>query len=305
MNVLPRPGSLVTAMSPPIMRQSRRESASPSPVPPYFFAVEASAWAKSWKSRPICSSVMPMPVSATSKTISSAPRAGAHSRRTASDTVPPSVNLQALERRLKSVWRTLVWSARISPTSGAQAIDEGIAPAVGQRPDDGDDLLDQRRHREPLEVDVHLARLDLREVEDGVDQLEQVLARGVDLAEVGDEAGLPEVLRLLLQHLGVADDGVERRAQLVGHAGEELRLVAVGHLELAEEARVLDGQRRLRGEGAEQVDGLRREVAGGVPAHDEAAHQVSFAQHGHREQRPHPGLDQGARAPGSRRRPRA
>ena len=103
MNVLPRPGSLFTEMSPPIMRQSRRDSASPSPVPPYFFAVEASAWEKSWKSLPICSSVIPMPVSATSKTISSEPRAGPHSRRAPSDTVPPSVNLQALLSRLKSV----------------------------------------------------------------------------------------------------------------------------------------------------------------------------------------------------------
>ena len=33
-NVLPRPGSLTTVMSPPIIRQSRRESASPNPVPP-------------------------------------------------------------------------------------------------------------------------------------------------------------------------------------------------------------------------------------------------------------------------------
>ena len=61
-----------------------------------------------------------------------------------------------------------------------------------------------------------------------------------------------EVLGLLLQHLAVADDGVERRAQLVAHVGQELGLVAVGLLELpalvldlAEEARVLDGQRRL------------------------------------------------------------
>ncbi len=34
MNVLPRPGSLDTATSPPISRHSRRESASPRPVPP-------------------------------------------------------------------------------------------------------------------------------------------------------------------------------------------------------------------------------------------------------------------------------
>jgi hypothetical protein len=32
--VLPRPGSLSTVTSPPINRQSRRESARPRPVPP-------------------------------------------------------------------------------------------------------------------------------------------------------------------------------------------------------------------------------------------------------------------------------
>ena len=33
-------------------------------------------------------------------------------------------------------------------------------------------------------------------------------------------------------HLGEPDDGVERRAQLVAHAGEELRLVLAGRFEL-------------------------------------------------------------------------
>ena len=37
---------------------------------------------------------------------------------------------------------------------------------------------------------------------------------------------------LLQQHLGEADDRVERRAQLVRHVGEELGLVLVGDLEL-------------------------------------------------------------------------
>ena len=77
-----------------------------------------------------------------------------------------------------------------------------------------------------------------------------------------------EVRGLLLEHLAVADDGVERRAQLVAHVGQELGLVPVGGLQLAalvldlpEEAGVLDGQRRLAGEGLEQVDDLRRELA--------------------------------------------
>ena len=66
-----------------------------------------------------------------------------------------------------------------------------------------------------------------------------------------------ERLRILPQHLGDADDGVERRAQLVAHAGEELRLVLAGDFELAalvlnfvEQPHVLDRDRRLVGEGA-------------------------------------------------------
>ena len=43
---------------------------------------------------------------------------------------------------------------------------------------------------------------------------------------------------LLLQDFGEADDGVERGAQLMGHVGEEFRLVAVGGFDLA--ALILD-----------------------------------------------------------------
>ena len=38
--------------------------------------------------------------------------------------------------------------------------------------------------------------------------------------------------QLLLEHLGKADDGIEGGAQLVGHVGQELRLVAIGRLQL-------------------------------------------------------------------------
>jgi hypothetical protein len=65
--VLPRPASLSAVTSPPIMRQSRRESASPSPVPPNRRVVAASAWENCSKRRVICSGVMPMPVSRTLK----------------------------------------------------------------------------------------------------------------------------------------------------------------------------------------------------------------------------------------------
>jgi len=55
---------------------------------------------------------------------------------------------------------------------------------------------------------------------------------------------------------GVAEDGIERRAQLVAHIGEELRLVLARGFELpalvldfVEKARVLDCQHRLGGKG--------------------------------------------------------
>ena len=56
--------------------------------------------------------------------------------------------------------------------------------------------------------------------------------------------------------LGIAEDGVERRAQLVAHIGEELRFVLARLLDLPalvldffEQPHVLDGDHRLVGEG--------------------------------------------------------
>ena len=71
--VEPRPNSLSTVMSPPIIWQKRLLMTRPSPVPPYFRVVDASAWEKAWKSFPICSGVMPMPVSATAMVTQSRP----------------------------------------------------------------------------------------------------------------------------------------------------------------------------------------------------------------------------------------
>ena len=42
-------------------------------MPPYLRVVEASAWVNSWNSLPICSGVMPMPVSATAIVTQSRP----------------------------------------------------------------------------------------------------------------------------------------------------------------------------------------------------------------------------------------
>ena len=78
-------------------------------------------------------------------------------------------------------------------------------------------------------------------------------------------------LRILPQHLADADDGVERRAQLVAHIGEELRLVLARLGELAalvldfvEQPHVLDRDHRLVGEGRHQLDLLLGERPHGL-----------------------------------------
>jgi hypothetical protein len=110
-NVEPTPGSLVTVMSPPIMRLKRWLIARPRPVPPYLRVVDASTWEKSRNNRLACSAVMPIPVSWTWKRIQSPPPADW--RVTSTSTRPPRVNLPALLRRLNSTWRTRVRSARM------------------------------------------------------------------------------------------------------------------------------------------------------------------------------------------------
>ena len=92
-------------------------------------------------------------------------------------------------------------------------------------------------------------------------------------------------LRILPQHLGDADDGVERRAQLVAHVGEELRLVLARICELAalvldfvEQPHVLDRDHRLVGEGRDQLDLLVGERPHRAPHQGNDANRTPFAQ---------------------------
>src|SRR5262245_45217343 len=113
-NTEPLPGSLVTVTSPPIMRASLRVMARPSPVPPNFCAVAASAWVNSSNSLSCCSAVMPMPVSETTNSTKLLPLL---SLRAASLTSPALVNLQALLRRLSSICLSRMGSTASAPRS--------------------------------------------------------------------------------------------------------------------------------------------------------------------------------------------
>src|SRR5713101_2687191 len=74
---------------------------------------------------------------------------------------------------------------------------ETVRIGRGQRLDNPTHLLDQTAEIDLFEIEVHLARLDLRQIEDVVDQTEEVPAGVADLGEVGQRFVMPLVLRRL------------------------------------------------------------------------------------------------------------
>ena len=86
-----------------------------------------------------------------------------------------------------------------------------------------------QHHR--LLVELVATGLDPRQVEDLVDQVEQVPPGVVDVVGIFAVGGvLHGAEHFLAHHLREAEDGVERRAQLVAHGGEKARLGEVGVL---------------------------------------------------------------------------
>ena len=106
-------------------------------------------------------------------------------------------------------------------------VDQLDLAGLGLGPDEVEALLDHQVQGDRLEGQGHGAGLDPGDVEHLVDELEQVAAALEDLAH-GLDLGLVQLLQL--EELGEAEDRVERRAQLVAHAGEELALGPVGPL---------------------------------------------------------------------------
>ena len=87
------------------------------------------------------------------------------------------------------------------------------------------DRLDQLRQPVLRFHDAELARLDLREIEDVVDDGKQRGARRADAPRIASHCG---VLRLPQDHLVQAQYRIDRRADLVAHAGEEFALGLAG-----------------------------------------------------------------------------
>ncbi|OFA05925.1 hypothetical protein DUGA2_15060 [Duganella sp. HH101] len=119
---------------------------------------------------------------------------------------------------------------------GGQAVGdlhlEGQLLLLRQRFEQHGHALDHMARRQLLGHQLQLARLDLGNVEDVVDQVEQIVAGRID--------GVGEAHLLLVQvaggvfrqQLGQDQRAVERCAQLVRHIRQELRFVLAGALQL-------------------------------------------------------------------------
>ena len=114
---------------------------------------------------------------------------------------------------------------------------------LGHVPEVAVDVVAQAGEGDFLDLDGDRAGLDLREVENVVDEVQQVGAGRVDVAGELDLLGGEVARRVLGELLAEDEDGIERRAQLVRHVRQELGLV-------------LRGERQLGGLFLERVAGL-------------------------------------------------
>ena len=210
--------SLCAHMRPPISSARRLLMARPRPVPPYLRVVDESACENDWNSRPIASSDRPMPVSRTanvSSTRSAGSGFGAHGEH-------DLALLGELHRVGQQVEDDLAQARDVAAIAARHVALEQVGDVEvlldGARRDEVERRLDAVAQVERLRLDVHAAGLDLREVEDVVDDREQRVAR---VADRGDVVVLLGVELRVEQEAAHADHGVHRRADLVAHRGEE------------------------------------------------------------------------------------
>ncbi len=140
---------------------------------------------------------------------------------------PDLALLGELDRVVAVIDQDLAQAQRITDQGLGQAgfeLEDQFEPlAAGLLADQVGDVLEHRVELEVGGFDRELAGLDLREVQDVIDDAEQVLARALDLAEV---ILLARAQPRLVQQMGHADDRVHRGADLVAHVGQEAALGA-------------------------------------------------------------------------------
>jgi len=225
-------------------------------------------------------------------------------RRLVDPSVDPDLTGRELDRIRKQVQHNLPEAQLVDGNDvdrGAHAQLQPHASLCRPLPDHRHAVLERLADVDERRLQLHPAGLDLREVEDVVEKLEQVLARLPDVADVLLLAVVEITALLLEEHLGEPDDGVQRRAQLVRHVGEELRFVLARDLELDApllelpvEAGVDNGERGLASERLEQVAGLLSEAPGNQAANGERPDNAVVTEDRHRDERPPASVQQDA-----------
>src|SRR6516162_2483589 len=199
-----------------------------------------------------------MPVSATASSTQSRPSATLRTRRATS---PSFVNLQALLSRLSRICLSRMGSAVSAPTFCCASTTRRFwffsagCPAVPITSSMSRAKLIGSRLRSSLPASIfERSRTSLM-------RPSRWVPAGVHPAQRFQRLFRAEARRVGDHHLRQADNGVERRAQLVAHAGEELRLVLARQLQLAvlvldfiEQAHILDGNHRLVRKYLDQLD---------------------------------------------------
>src|SRR5262249_18713531 len=143
-----------------------------------------------------------------------------------------------------------------------------------------------------LWVELELSGLDLRQVEYLVDEAKKVSPSAIHALKRFLRLFCSKARRVFDHHFGQSDDGVERRAKFVAHAGDELRLVLACHLQLAafvldlaEQARVLDRQHRLGCESLQELNDILGKVARLLAPDDECSDDFVCAYQRHNKAR--------------------
>src|SRR6266550_93341 len=103
---------------------------------------------------------------------------------------------------------------------------------IGERRYGAPHALDRIVQIERGQLDFHLAGLDLRKIEDVVDEREKLRAGAADVAQVLALLVAERPGHSVEQHIGETIDRVERRPKLMAHAREEGALVQARRLGL-------------------------------------------------------------------------
>jgi hypothetical protein len=130
-----------------------------------------------------------------------------------------------------------------------------------------------------------LAGLDLGEIQHVIDQPEQVLAVALKPFEYAKHLFRRLTVSAIRHQFRIAQDGIERRAQLMAHVGKELRFVLARLLKLpalvldfVKQSNILDRYHRLVGESRYKLYLLRIEWFYDFSAEKNDANRFSLTQ---------------------------